>query len=709
MFKKLSIFRTIRARILLLITALMIFVSMAFLLIATRDFKSELSVQNGKLVRETLNSAMGAIKTEYKNLISRYNDGVLSPPPGKKEILDRIEKQLRMINMNNIGCILVFDSSGKIVIHSSNLKNPDLYHPRVALKKQVMELFKKASWEPEKPIEYYCGDTPHGKKLNIACVNYYKQMDWYVAALVDKNELNKPVVNIVQRQFIILFLVSIFAVAVAVLISRKIAGPLALLARYSRDLPGKDFNDRDRKLLKHIKSATFNDEIRELACAFEYMESELEKNIRHLEDYQKNLETQVESRTKQLSDINKTLEHEIMERKEIEEKLKASEQRFRFIIEDVEGIAIQGYDRNQQVIFWNQASEKMYGYSQKEAMGKKITDIIIPEHMRREVEQNIKNCMESGGKIPAGELGLMDKHGNKVPVFSSHVMFESAYGREMYCIDIDLKAIQQAEEEKILAEKIAGEHEKFALVGQIAGKMAHDFNNILGAIMGNTELSLLDCKEVETRKTLKLILEQTLRGKDLTRNLVAFARDQELKQELFEINEKIDLVLSLLKKDLYAIEVIRENRSEPVELLADSGMIEHALINIVQNAIHALSKVEEKRIIIRTYTDADEICIEIEDNGCGIEEEYLEKIFEPAFTLKGLKDAAGSYKDDIRGTGYGMANVRKYINQHRGSIIVESTPGKGTKFIITLPCVNKSRIKKDHWPGRVISSQDKSI
>ena len=233
------------------------------------------------------------------------------------------------------------------------------------------------------------------------------------------------------------------------------------------------------------------------------------------------------------------------------------------------------------------------------------------------------------------------------------------------------------------------EQKKLALVGQVAGKMAHDFNNILGIIMGNTELSLMDCKDEETKKTLELVLEQTMRGKNLTRNLVAFAKNQEPKQEFFRINEKIDLILNLMKKDLQGIELIREDKAGVPDLLADPGMIEHAFVNLIQNSIHAVSLVEHPRIINRIYFLDDNICIEIEDNGCGIPKEYLENIFEPSFTLKGNKDKTGSYQNEIKGTGYGMANVKKYIEQHKGSISVESTFGSSTKFTVSLPVIKK--------------------
>ncbi|MCD4721206.1 MAG: PAS domain S-box protein [Desulfobacula sp.] len=392
---------------------------------------------------------------------------------------------------------------------------------------------------------------------------------------------------------------------------------------------------------------------------------------------------------KEIHNTNLRLNNEIKERNKAEEQIQASEKKFREIIEDVSGISIQGYDEQRKVIFWNQASEKLYGYTEQEALGKKIDDLIVPSGMREQIQGLIQKWIEYGEKIPAKEVELIDKNGNIVPVFSSHVMHETPQGKERFCIDIDLTELKLAQEEKIKAQQIAGEHEKLALVGQIAGKMAHDFNNILGIIMGNTELSLLDCKDAETRKTLELIFEQTLRGKNLTRNLVAFAKDQEPRREFFRIYDKIDLVLSLLKIDLKEIELIKEDKPGVPDLLADPGMIEHALVNLVQNSIHALSMVDQPRIIIRTYCLRNNICLEIEDNGCGIPKEHLEKIYEPSFTLKGSCDVTGSYKTGIKGTGYGMSNIKKYIKQHKGSIFVESVFGSGTKFTINLPVIKK--------------------
>jgi len=259
----------------------------------------------------------------------------------------------------------------------------------------------------------------------------------------------------------------------------------------------------------------------------------------------------------------------------------------------------------------------------------------------------------------------------------------------------DVSRRVNAEKEKINAQKIIEEHKKLSLVGQIAGKMAHDFNNILGIIMNNAELALMDSKESETLKTLNMIFEQTLRGRNLTRNLIAFAKDQEPKQEFFKISQKIDLVFDLLRKDIEGIELIKEEISEVPELLADPGMIEHALVNLMQNAIHALSKTDYPKIIIRIFCRNNYIWIEIEDNGCGIPKDHLEAIFEPAFTLKGSRDESNSYTPEIKGTGYGMSNVKKYIEQHSGKVFVESMLGSGTKFTILLPLIEKKLTKQE--------------
>ena len=388
----------------------------------------------------------------------------------------------------------------------------------------------------------------------------------------------------------------------------------------------------------------------------------------------------------------------LKDRMQSENKLLESEERFRRLAENAKDMIYRMSLPEGLYEYVSPASINVFGYTPEEFIKTPllIQNAIHPDW--RDYFNEQWKALLDGNMPPTYEYQIV--HGKTKGTRWLHqrnVLISNDEGQSVAIEGIvtDITERKKAEEEKIKAQKIAGEQKKLALVGQVAGKMAHDFNNILGIILGNTELTLLDCQEPETRKTLELIFEQTIRGKNLTKNLVAFAKDQEPKQEFFMINEKMDLVVNLLKKDLEGIEVIKEEKAGIPELLADPGMIEHALVNLLQNSIHALSMVEHPRITVKTYSRDDSICFEIEDNGCGIPKEHLESIYEPSFTLKGNKDVTDSYKSNVKGTGYGMANVKKYVEQHKGNISVESEVGVGATFTICLPIIKKELTTKE--------------
>lgn len=129
----------------------------------------------------------------------------------------------------------------------------------------------------------------------------------------------------------------------------------------------------------------------------------------------------------------------ITERKKIEQEHRENDQRFRKLIEALPTVAVQGYDKTRNVIYWNDASTKIYGYGKHEAQGKKLEDLIIPHEMREGVVQLHSKWIEQGEEIPATELQLKHKDGHLVPVFSSHVMLkEGTDSPEMFCVDVDL-------------------------------------------------------------------------------------------------------------------------------------------------------------------------------------------------------------------------------------------------------------------------------
>ena len=174
-----------------------------------------------------------------------------------------------------------------------------------------------------------------------------------------------------------------------------------------------------------------------------------------------------------------------------EAKRLESEARFRRLIEQISRIAIQGYDEQRRVTFWNRASEELYGYSEEEALGRKLEDLIIPEHMRADVIAGIEEWLITGIPIPAEELVLIGKDGRDIPVFSSHIMNQGAGGKELFCADIDMRPIKEAEQKRFELEEQLRQSSKMEAIGTMAGGIAHDFNNSLAIILGNVELTLL--------------------------------------------------------------------------------------------------------------------------------------------------------------------------------------------------------------------------
>ncbi len=389
----------------------------------------------------------------------------------------------------------------------------------------------------------------------------------------------------------------------------------------------------------------------------------------------------------EFKDIAVSANQMIEKRMEAISALQKSEKKYEAITNSAQD-AIFCKDLNRRYTFVNRAMAKFLNCERDELIGKTSEEVFDPANA--DIFAEIDNRTFSGERV--SNISTLEINGKEYTFHTIQVPLDIVDGKVTSISGIvrDMTEQKEIEKEKKRAEYRSVEQEKHALVGRIAGKMSHDFNNILGVIMGHSELALMACREEETRKSLELIHSQTLRGRNLTRNLIAFARDQEPRQEYIKINEKIDLVVNLMKKELEGITLLKQFEENLPDILADPGMMEHAMVNLLQNSIHALSNKEQPLIVIRTYISNDQVCFEMEDNGCGIPKEHLDVIFDPSFTLKGGRDMTGSYGKGIKGTGYGLSNVKKYIDQHMGSVKVRSEFGFSTCFSICLPVIKKN-------------------
>lgn len=140
--------------------------------------------------------------------------------------------------------------------------------------------------------------------------------------------------------------------------------------------------------------------------------------------------------------------NDITERKNLEFSLAASEERFRKLFYEIPSVAVQGYQQDGTVFYWNKASERLYGYSEQEAIGRSITELIIPPQQRAQVLVHLGEMVRTKQARSAENLRMVDKAGNEIPVYTSHAVLTYADNRtELFCVDIDLRDIQQMEEQ----------------------------------------------------------------------------------------------------------------------------------------------------------------------------------------------------------------------------------------------------------------------
>jgi len=232
--------------------------------------------------------------------------------------------------------------------------------------------------------------------------------------------------------------------------------------------------------------------------------------------------------------------------------------------------------------------------------------------------------------------------------------------------------------------------QKMEAIGQLAGGVAHDFNNILTVIHGHASLLLVD-KSMGTSaaRSAQQIAQAAERAAGLTRQLLTFSRRQVMQARRLDLNEVVSNMTMMLGRILGEDIALQLNYwPEPAFIQADASMIEQVLLNLVVNARDAMPKGGQLAIKISVTRIGEQqheyapdkrsgqyVCLNVSDTGCGIEPENLRHIFEPFFTTKEVG----------KGTGLGLATVYGIINQHKGWIEVESEIGKGSTFRVFLP------------------------
>ncbi|OIO70017.1 MAG: hypothetical protein CO186_02375 [Zetaproteobacteria bacterium CG_4_9_14_3_um_filter_49_83] len=261
--------------------------------------------------------------------------------------------------------------------------------------------------------------------------------------------------------------------------------------------------------------------------------------------------------------------------------------------------------------------------------------------------------------------------------------------------------------EQILLEDQLRQSQKMEAIGTLAGGIAHDFNNILAYITGNLFLikdGLQDHPEIQEK--ISHIEEEAFRAADMIKHLLTFARKNTTYFKPFNLNDLMQQTLNLAKATLPSKTTLKLNiESEPLIIMGDISQVEQVFLNILNNAQDAIENANSPQIIIKlstqkvsdklrskhaTITDDYYACMEITDNGCGIESDNIANVFDPFYTTK----------DIGKGTGLGLSMAIGAIQSHKGVIDVDSIPGLGTSFKIYLPLEtnNKIELQKANTP-----------
>jgi len=360
------------------------------------------------------------------------------------------------------------------------------------------------------------------------------------------------------------------------------------------------------------------------------------------------------------------LARDITERKQAEERLRASEERFRRMIENASDM-ITVINRDGVFRFQSPASKRMLGYEPEEMLGKVCLDYVHPADVAKK-----RMAIERAIAEPRTPVTVEQrvKHADgKWRLFETILQSLPDEGGEGYIVlnSRDLTDARQLEEQLRQAQKMEA-------IGQLAGGVAHDFNNILAAIMMQTELANVPGVPDEVREGIAEIQLSAERAAELTRQLLMFSRRQLMQPRDVDVNDLVRTLGKMLQR-LIGEGISLQLVLDPNALVTrvDPGMIDQLLMNLAINARDAMPT--GGTLTIETRNRGDAILIRVSDTGLGIATDVLPHIFEPFFTTK----EAG------KGTGLGLATVFGIVTQHRGTVDVTSQPGRGTTFDVTLP------------------------
>ena len=376
---------------------------------------------------------------------------------------------------------------------------------------------------------------------------------------------------------------------------------------------------------------------------------------------------------------------DITERRKGEKELKEAKEFLEYVIKSSrDGILIT--DELGNILSVNGAIEEISGYGKEELVGEHASIFSpVDDEMVEMIMEKTAEMYEKGFSFY--ESDLKTKDGSIIAVECSNSLIQDDKGRSFGAVAM----VRDITDRKKIEDKLL-QSEKLKSLGELAGGVAHDFNNVLAAILGRVQLLKMHFQappgveekrksKLDLLKNLEIIERASLDGAETVRRVQEFSRkrvdDKDFTQ--IEINELIENALEYTRvrwKDEAEVKgttvTIKKELSSLPPTLGSASELREVFTNLIHNGIDAIP--QGGTISIKTVVEESTIVVKIEDNGSGIPAEIRNRIFDPFFTTKG-----------VQSTGLGMSISYGIINRHQGTIEVDSTEGTGTTFTIRLP------------------------
>ncbi len=383
--------------------------------------------------------------------------------------------------------------------------------------------------------------------------------------------------------------------------------------------------------------------------------------------------------------LNEILEQRVEERtRELTEastQLGESERRFRLFVGGVTDYAIYMLDPEGIITNWNSGAERIKGYQAQEIIGQHFSVFYTSRDRQEGLPQRALMIAARDGRFEADGWRVR-KDGTR---FWANVVIDAVHDDGGVLIGF-AKVTRDMTERRAIDEQLR-QSQKMEAVGQLTNGVAHDFNNLLATIIPNLELAQFHIKEQRVEKYLEEAIRAAERGAQLTNQLLAFSRPQELITEPVDVNQVVSEACEMLPRTIGpTIEIEALLDADAWWAMTEPAQLELAILNLAINARDAMSAGGKLTIASKnmahgylsrlpTLDPGDYVVISVADTGAGMSEEVRARAFEPFFTTKGTG----------KGTGLGLSMVYGFAKQSGGTITIDSELGQGTTFRIYLP------------------------